>query len=269
MRSGSVAISLFLLGFSSSSAMAGIIVSSTQTRLSNHQSTPVTVYIETDRFKLILPDLDIIYRGDLHRLWAVDMRRQVYYELTPESMRQFGGMAAQLSAAEAQLQDTLSQLPPDQRAQIESLLGGFAPPPGSSRPSAKPVFAKLGSSKTVAGYNCDLYRKSLNGQQQADFCISPASSAGFDPADFGVMDRFSEFAAPLMSSHLVPHLDDMDWGGMDHALGFAAIPLDVVAYDRGKPDIQQTVTKLERAAIPANAFDLPPGLTRQDLSAIH
>ena len=118
MRSVSVAISLLLLGFSSS-AMAGIIVSSTQTRLSNHKSTPVTVYIEADRFKLVLPDLNIIYRADLNRLWAADMRRQVYYELTPESMRQFGGMAAQLSAAEAQLQDTLSQLPPDQRAQIE------------------------------------------------------------------------------------------------------------------------------------------------------
>ena len=268
MRRFAVAISLLTLGFTTSGALAGIIVSSTQTRLSNHQSTPVTAYINADRFKLILPDLDIIYRADLNRLWAADMRRQVYYELTPESMRQFSGIAAQLSAAEAQLQDTISQLPPDERAQIENFLGGLGALPEGKAP-AKPVFARLGSSKTVAGYNCDLYRKSLNGQHQADFCISPASAAGLDPDDFGVLDRFSEFAAPLLSSHLVPHLDDMDWGGMHHALGFSGIPLDVVAYDHGKPDIEQTVTKVERASIPASTFELPQGMTKQDLSAVH
>ena len=270
MRCVAIAIPLFLLSFYGSGAMAGIVVSSTQTRLSTNQSVPVTAYIEPDRFKLVLPEMTVIFRADLNRLWAADMQRQVYYELTPETMRQFGGVAAQLSAAETQLHDTLSQLPPDQRAQIESLLGGFgAPLPRAATAPAKPVFARLGGGMTVAGLSCDLYRKSLNGEQQADFCISPASAAGFDPDDFRVFDRFSEFAAPLMSSHLVPHLDDMDWGGMNRALGFSGIPLDVVAYEHGKPDIRQTVTKLERASIPPAAFELPPGLTKQDLLAFH
>lgn len=249
--------------------MAGIIVSSTQTQLPGRQTAPVTAYIEGDRFKLTLPAMTIIYRADLNRLWAADMSRRVYYELTPETMRQFGGITAELNAAQAQLKDTISQLPPDQQAQIENLLGSIGASPARDAAPAKPVFVKLGGSKTVAGYSCDLYRKSLNGQQQADFCISPASSAGFDESDFRVFDRFSDFAAPLMSSHLIPHIDDMDWGGMHRALGFAGIPLDVVAYDRGKPDIEETVTKVVRAPIPADTFDLPAGLTRQDLGVVH
>jgi hypothetical protein len=56
---------------------------------------------------------------------------------------------------------------------------------------------------------------------------------------------------------------------MNHALGFSAIPFDVVAYDHGKPDIEQTVTKVERASIPADMFELPAGFSKQDLSAIH
>lgn len=264
------AISLLVLGLTTSSAMAGIIVSSTQTQLPGRQSVPVTAYIEADRFKLTMPAMTIIYRADLNRLWAADMDRRVYYELTPETMRQFGGITAELNAAQAQLKDTISQLPPDQQAQIENLLGsiGAAPATADAVP-AKPVFAKLGGSKMVAGYTCDLYRKSLNGQHQADYCISPASSAGFDASDFGVFDRFSDFAAPLMTSHLIPHIDDMDWGGMHRALGFAGIPLDVVAYDRGKPDIEETVTKVVREPIPAGAFDLPAGMTRQDLGVVH
>jgi hypothetical protein len=263
-------ISLLVLGLTTGSAMAGVIVYSTQTQLPGRQSVPVTIYIEADRFKLTMPAMTIIYRADLNRLWAADMSRHVYYELTPETMRQFGGITAELNAAQAQLKDTISQLPPDQQAQIENLLGsiGAAPPTADAVP-AKPVFIKLGGSRMIAGYTCDLYRKSLNGQQQADFCISSASSAGFDAADFRVFDRFSDFAAPLMTSHLIPHIDDMDWGGMHRALGFAGIPLDVVAYDRGKPDIQETVTKVVRAPIPAGSLELPAGLTKQDLGVVH
>ena len=269
MRRLTFAISLLLLGFSSS-AMAGIIISSTQTRLASHQTTPVTVYLEADRLKLTMPGMALIYRADINRIWAADLRQQVYYELTPENMRQFSGISAQLSAAQAQLQDTLSQLPPEQRQALESLLGGFVPPPAQQHGPAKPVFAKLGNSKTVAGLNCDFYRKTINGRQEADFCISPASSAGFNPADLTVLDRFSEFAAPLMSSNIIPHLDDMDWGQLHKGIGFSGIPLDVVTYDHDKPDIEQTVTKLERTAIRPDAFNLPPGLIKQDFTtAIH
>jgi hypothetical protein len=44
----------------------------------------------------------------------------------------------------------------------------------------------------------------------------------------------------------------------------------VVTYDHDKPDIEQTVTKLERTAIRPDAFNLPPGLIKQDFTtAIH
>jgi len=43
----------------------------------------------------------------------------------------------------------------------------------------------------------------------------------------------------------------------------------VVAYDRGKPDMQQTVTNIERAPISAATFELPSGLTKQDLTGLH
>ena len=269
MRRLIFAIPLVLVGFSSS-ATAGIIISSTQTRLASHQTTPVTVYLEPDRLRLTIPGMAIIYRADLERLWAADFRQQVYYELTPETMRQFSGISAQLSAAQAQLQDTLSQLPPEQRQALESLLGGIGMSPAKPAGPARPEFAKLGGSKTVAGLNCDLYRKTVNGRQEADFCISPASSAGFNPADLVVLDRFSEFAGPLMSSNIVPHLDDMDWGQLHKGIGFSGIPLDVVTYDRGKPDIEQTVTKFQRTSIRPDAFDLPPGLMKQDFTtALH
>jgi hypothetical protein len=263
-----IAIPLCSLMFSAA-ANAGVVVTSTQTRLADHRSMAVTLYLDADRMKVTLPGMVVIYRSDLNRVWAADLRRHVYYELTPETVRQFTGISAQLNAAQAQLQGTLAQLPPEQRAQIESLLGSIAGPPPARNAAARPVFAKLGGSKTVAGYSCDLYRKTADGQQQADFCIAPASSTGLDPADFQVLDRFSDFAAPVMASHLVPHLDDMDWGGMNKAIGFTGIPLDVVAYDHGKPDMQQTVTGIQRVAIPPDTFDLPAGLTKQDFTGVH
>ena len=118
--------------------------------------------------------------------------------------------------------------------------------------------------------NCDLYRKTVNGRDQADFCISPVFRGRIDPDDFDRARSVLGIRRPAVVLHIVPHLDDMDWGRHASRFGFSGIPLDVVTYDHGKPDIEQTVTKVERAAIRPASFELPPGLTKQDFTtAVH
>jgi hypothetical protein len=146
--------------------------------------------------------------------------------------------------------------------------GGFGGPPGGrgGAPAAPQVnFAKAGGSKTIAGWSCDQYRKTVNGQQEEDLCIAPITAAGLTPADFQVLDRFSTFMAPVMSSPMVPKNDYMGWNDMNKAIGFQGMPLDTVMYAGGKPDRQQTVNKIERTAIPASTYELPAGLTKQDM----
>lgn len=260
------------------SALAGVVVTSTQTDLDTKKVETSTAYVDSDRMKFVDRDNIMIFRGDLNRVWMIEPQKRSYMEWTPETMQQMAGQMAganaQMAAAMAQMQAQMAKLPPEQRAQMEAMMagrGGLAGLAGGrgAAPAAPQVsYIRAGGSKTVAGWPCDQYRKTVNGQQEADMCIARITATGFSNADFQVFERFSTFMAPLMSQPGVPKNDIMNWNDMSKAVGFQAVPLDTVTYVGGKPEHQQTVNKAERAAIPASTYELPSGLTKQDIGAM-
>jgi len=136
-------------------------------------------------------------------------------------------------------------------------------------PAAPQVsYIRAGGSKTVAGYPCDQYRKTVNGQQEEDVCLARIGALGLSAADFQVFERFSTFMAPMMASSMAPKDDIMNWNDMNKAIGFQGAPLDTVKYAGGKPEMQMTVNKIERTAIPASTYELPTGFAKQEMPNI-
>jgi hypothetical protein len=263
-------VTVLVLGLSGN-ALAGVVVTSTETRLDSHEASPMTVYVEADRLKVVTPKDTMIFRGDLNRMWMIDPQRRSYTEMTPEFLQQMSGQMAgaqaQLGAASAQLQARLAQMPPEQRAMMEKMMAGRGLGGAPGGPPAPPQisFVKAGGSKTVSQWSCDIYRKTVNGRQEEELCIAPVGRAGLTVADFQVLDRMSAFIAPVMSSPMVPHSDYMNWNEMNKAIGFQGVPLETITYSQGQPNLQATVNKIERTTIPANTFDLPAGLTKRDI----
>jgi hypothetical protein len=260
------------------SALAGVVVTSTQTDLDTKKVNPTTAYIDTDRMKIVTPDNTIIFRGDQNRVWVIEAQKRTYVEMTPETMQQMAGQMAganaQMAAAMAQMQAEMAKLPPEQRAQMEAMMagrGGLAGLAGGrGGPPAAPQisFTRAGGSKTVAGWSCDQYRKTVNGRQEEDVCIARIAATGFTQADFQVFERFSNFMSAMTSQPGTPKSDFMNWNEMNKAIGFQGVPLDTVMYSGGRPNMQQTVNKAERAAIPASTYELPSGLAKQDIGAM-
>jgi len=260
------------------SALAGVVVTSTQTNLDTKKVDPTTAYIDTDRMKLVNADNIMIFRADLNRVWMIEPQKKSYMEWTPETMQQMAGQVAgagaQMAAAMAQMQAEMAKLPPEQRAQMEAMmagrggLAGLAGGRGGAPAVPQVSYTRAGGSKTVAGWSCDQYRKTVNGQQEEDLCIARIAATGFSQADFQVFERFSSFMSPIMSQPSVPKNELMNWADMNKAIGFQGVPLDTVMYSGGRPNMQQTVNKAERTAIPANTYELPTGLTKQDISAM-
>jgi hypothetical protein len=276
MRRGlSLGVAALIAGWGGS-AVAGVVVTSTQTDLDTKKVNPTTAYIDTDRMKIVNPDNIMIFRGDLNRAWMIEPQKRSYIEWTPETMQQMSaGVNAQMTAAMARMQAEMAKLPPEQRAQMEAMMagrGGLAALAGGrgAAPAAPPQvrYSRAGGSKTVAGWSCDQYRKTVNGQQEEDLCIARIAATGFSQADFQVFDRFSAFMSPMTSQPSVPKNDIMNWNDMNKAIGFQGVPLDTVMYSGGRPNMQQTVNKAERTAIPASTYELPSGLTKQDISAM-
>ena len=263
------AMALFLLG--SSSAMAGVVVTSTYTKLDTKETSPSTIYIDNDRLKLVSQDVTVIFRADTNRMWIIQPKDKTYTEMTAEMMQQMGGQLAgaqaQLGAAQAQLQAQLAQMPPEQRAMMQQMLAGRGLGGAAAAPPAPPQisFAKAGGGKAIAGIRCDTYSKSANGQKQADMCIAPVASAGISAGDLQVFERLAAFVQPIASSPMVPRVGYLDWNEMTKAIGFAGFPLENVMYLGGQPSLQQTVNKIEHTAIPAGTYDLPAGLSKREM----
>ncbi len=265
-------VATLVLGLTGS-AMAGVVVTSTHNAFDGKPPGVATTYVETDRLKTVDPDAIMIFRGDLGRTWQIDPGRGVYMEMTAETLQrmssQMAGMSAQMAAAQAQLQARMAQMPPEQRAAMQQMLAGRglggAAGAGGPPAEAKGTYTKTGQSKTIGNWRCDVYRYAVNGDTREDLCLAPIASVGLTAADFQVLERLSAFMQPIMSSPMVPKNSFMNWNEMNKSIGFQGVPLETTSYAGSGPSMQQTVTKIERTAIPANTFDLPSGLTKREI----
>jgi hypothetical protein len=191
-----------------------------------------------------------------------------YVEITPEIVTAF---AARIAAAQTpgspeqvRLQERLAKLPPQQREIAEQQLRGL-----SGGTAAQPVtYAKKGTAKAAPPGRCEIYAKTVGGQTQEELCIAPISALGLTDADFRVLDLFSVFMGPLATSQVAPRADYLNWAAMNKAIGFSGIPLEATSLSSGRPALQDTMEKIERVDIQADAFDLPPGLTKRELTGL-
>ena len=252
------------LALSSGHAMAGVVVNVTGTDLSNNTTDPMTVYLDTDRMKIVNGKDTMIFRGDLKRMWSIENTGRQYTEINPDTVQQMG---SQVSAAMAQMQARLAQMPPEQRAQIEALMaqrpGGAFAAPSPAKPQV--TYTRAGGGKSIGSWRCEQYDKIVDGRKEAELCMAPLGSVGITEDDLKVLNSIGTMMGPITQQ--VP--DRSNYMGLDaisKAIGFQGVPLETVYYDDGKPTRRDTVNKIERTAIPASTFELPQGLTKREMN---
>ena len=259
-------LAAIMLAATSSTAFAGVVITSTQVNVATKEETAINGFIEPDRLKIVTPGTTVIFRGDLNRTWVIATPASTYVEITPEVVTAFADRlaAAQTpgSAEQQKLQERLAKLPPQQRALAEEQLRAL----GKGGVGGQVAYAKTGQMKAVASGRCEVYGKSVNGQKQEELCIAPISSLGLSDADFRVLGLFTTFMGPLATSPVAPRADYFNWADMNKAIGFSGIPLESTLLSNGQAALQDTMQKIEKANIAADAFDLPAGLTKRELA---
>lgn len=261
-------VAITVLSTASSAAYAGVVITSTNVNFAPKETSPIGAFIETDRLKIVTPQNTVIFRGDLMRTWVIGTAAGSYVEITPEIVTAF---AARIQAAQTpgspeqiRLQERLAKLPPQQRAVAEQQLRGLSG--GATAPQAS--YAKTGMTKTVSSWRCETYDKTIEGQKREELCIAPISALGLTDADFRALDLFSAFMGPIATSPIAPRADYLNWAAMNKAIGFSGIPLEATLLSGGRPALQDTMQKVERTSIQAAEFDLPPGLTKRELTGL-
>ena len=190
----------------------------------------------------------------------LDDKKRQYREMSKEDMKK---MAEQGAAAMASMREQLKNMKPEQRAQMEKMLGKSMPGGLGSMEGKPDVYEakNLGKSEIVEGRQCQLWNMLRNGQLFTELCVAPfkslPGSEDLGKAFKGMAESFGDLAKSMP-------------GAEQTAKAYAAIngyPVRTRSYE-GSGELRPTenvITKWVSEAIPASSFEVPAGYKKMQM----
>lgn len=188
-----------------------------------------------------------LVRVDRDEMYWIDTKKRSYQVMKlSELERAARGMQEQMRAAMSKMKDELKNLPPEQRAMVEQMMGGSAPARGES---GAVEISKTGVQKTIAGYRCEEYVVRVDGKQRLKACTTEQipGFAGMREDWVAVQKRMAE-AVPF-------------WGGKGQGEWYGKLPGFPLESEMG--DVRAVITKVEVTTPPASEFEVPAGYERR------
>ena len=173
--------------------------------------------------------------------------------MTKADVDRLGG---QMSAAMAQMQEQMKNLPPEQRARIEAMMPGRGTPGGAAAP-AKTTYRKAGTD-TVGKWTCDKYEGFQDDKKVSELCTVDPKVLGFTAADFQVTKPLAEFFGKLM-----PQGAERVFAiGTPEQQGYSGVPVRHVTIN-GDSRTTSELVDVKRESFPASTFEVPAGYTQE------
>jgi hypothetical protein len=190
----------------------------------------------------------------------LDDKNKQYREMSTEDMKK---MAEQGAAAMARMREQLKNMKPEQRAEMERVMGKSIPGGLGAMDGKTDVYEakNLGKSETVEGRQCQLWTMMRNGQPFSELCVVPYSSLpgseDFGKAFKGMAEAFGGLAKSMPGA-------DQTAKAYETVNGY---PVRTRSYDGdGKfRSTENILTKWVTEAIPAAAFEVPAGYKKMQM----
>ncbi|MCS6953585.1 MAG: hypothetical protein RMK57_13615 [Bryobacterales bacterium] len=226
--------------------LAGVVIESKITDLRSQRVTRMTTLVEADRMRTDIAGADgemsvmILRRGQDFHMIVLDRRRKEYHVMDRASLRQ---MQQQVGAAMAELQRQLKDLPPEQRALMEKMMGKNLGGMAAGAPPQEVTTYRAAGAGNVSGRACKKYDELRGAQKIAELCTVDPGSLGLTAADMTVFEKLSsvleEFSrgpgGQMPARNLKLAAKQVD--------GF---PIEYVAFDGGRPASRYEVQQVTR-----------------------
>jgi hypothetical protein len=252
-------------------ATAGVLIVRTDTSKGAGPATTTSrIQLADQAARIEGGQTTIIYRKDLDTAWMI--HGGSYTELNKETAHAMGGqVAAQQAQMQQQMQEALSQMPPEQRAMVEQMMknGGAPGMPGApaSPPAAAqartPTYRAGAKGRTVGHWTCDEYEGYVDGALVEKVCAADLSALGVTPADLAVMRDAARFFREVSreftgaAALALPSADEA-------TQGYPGFPVAQTRYRDGAVSGESRVTEVTRRDFDAGLFARPT-LPRKDL----
>lgn len=257
----------FVTVVASSALAQGVVLTMRETRGGQVSNTEVQIdqtHLRT-QMRQGTDEMVVLFDGGEQVLRMINMSRKSYSEMTRAQAQQVG---QQLGAMMAAMQAQLEKMPPEQRKMMEDVLkgrGGRGLPgmPGAQAPE-RMTYTRTGTSK-AGQWPCTTYDGVRGAEKVVEVCAAEARDFTLSPADFQVTAQLLEFSRSLAPQMADLVADQIAVYGSVEQQGFAGFPVRRTTFRNGKPESVFEVVDVKRQAIPAAAFAVPTGFTKQDM----
>lgn len=262
-------ISGLTLGLVASVSQAGVVITTLQEDLvSGSAPQRIEMALEKDRLRLDVQgsgdakgakgakgaqaatNMVLIYRKDKDAFWMIRPAEKAYTELTSKDLEQ---IANTLDAARAKMQEQLKNLPPEQRAMMEKMMGGLMGGIGGEQAQPKLSFKKASGSGKVGAYACENWESFLDGVKSAEHCVADFKATDITVSDFDILKDMSTFIGKLAPQYK---------GLLDQSMNLeqmGGVPVSTTVISEGKAESRITLQTIKREKTDAARFELPAG----------
>ena len=253
-------LSLLLLTLT---AHAGTKLETVNRDLSGGRTTTINTWAQGGMMRVETQpnESTMIFKDDT--IYAISHKDKSYIAMDRASMQR---MAEQLNPALQMLQERMKDMTPEQRAQMEKMLGGRIPG-ASGEPEKKQEIKRTSRNDKINGYSCTFVEVREDGVLTDELCVVPGSAL---KGSAEVMESARKMAAVLkdmMANVDMPWLKQMSQKQMQNFEALGGIPVLSRHFYDGKPQSETTLSNITSEKLAATLFEVPAGYTKKDMMA--
>lgn len=248
------------LAAASFGVQAGAVMEMQVRDLTNAKATPITVVTQAQDGRMRVEpkpgDAVMIFKDDV--IYNLDVQDKSYMALDRATMKR---MADKAGPALKQMQEQLAKMPPEQRAQMEKMMGDRIPGMVASAPQEIRKTARTGK---AAGHACTYVEVLEKGVLQDEYCVVAPGALKGSQELFDAARRISALMQEMLGSLNAPWLQEI----ADRQPNFdklGGIPVASRHFQNGKAVHESSLQSLRSESLPASLFEIPAGYTRREM----
>lgn len=253
-------LSLLILGMSA--AHAGTKLETVNRDLSGGRTTTINTWAQAGmiRVETAPNDSTMIFKDDT--IYAISHKEKSYMAMDRASMKK---MAETLNPALQMLQERMKSMTPEQRAQMEKMLGGKLPNGVGGEPEPKQEIKRTSRNDKINGYSCTYVEVHEAGVLTDEMCVVPGNGLKGSAELMTAAKKMATVMQDMMSSMDAPWLKQMAQKQMQNFEALGGIPVLSRHFVDGKPQNETTLTGISSEPLAATLFEIPAGYTKKDI----
>ena len=250
-----------LLLLTATAAHAGTKLETVTRDLSGGKGTTINTWAQGGMMRVETGDNQtlMIFKDDT--IYAVSHKDKSYIVMDRASMKR---MAEQLNPMLKMMQERMKTMPPEQRAQMEKMMGTKMP---NGEPAPPPEIKRTSRNDKINGYSCTYVEVREAGTLTDELCVVPASALKGSNELMASAQKMSVLVKDMMATMDAPWLKQVAQRQMQNFEAVGGIPVISRHFVDGKPQNETTLAKISTESLAGSTFEIPAGYTKKDMMA--